>query len=257
MSSEMQNIIIIPARYASTRFHAKLLAVVDGKSIIRRTYEQAMKTKAHRVVVAADHEKIFEEVSAFGGEVVMTSNHHPSGTDRIFEAAQKILDDSQNHIIINLQGDEPLMPPDMINDLINMMNSNENCQMATIAVKVPRAEIENDPNKVKVVKSSYSSKALYFTRASAPFLRKNAEDCGTLLHWGIYAYRFNSLAKIVSLPESPLEKCEKLEQLRALEAGIDILILETEQRSYGVDVPEDLEIVRNIIKNTKKTGNVC
>jgi 3-deoxy-manno-octulosonate cytidylyltransferase (CMP-KDO synthetase) len=186
----------------------------------------------------------------------MTSENHPSGTDRIFEAAEKILDASENHLIINLQGDEPLIPPDVINQLIDMMNANQTYEMGTIAVKTPREEFADDPNKVKVVKSFTTGDALYFTRAPAPFLRSGGEECGMLMHWGIYAYRFFTLKKLVSLPESPLEKCEKLEQLRALEAGIKIKILETDERSYGIDVPEDLEFVRNLLNNQKKTGNV-
>jgi len=256
MSNKTQNIIIIPARYASTRFPAKLLADLNGKSVIRHVYERALQTKADKVIIAADNQKIIDEVHSFGGEAVMTSENHPSGTDRIFEAAEQILGDAENHLIINLQGDEPLIPPEVINELIDMMNSNKEFEMGTIAVKALRKDFADDPNKVKVVKSFTTGEALYFTRASAPFLRAGGEDCGMLLHWGIYAYRFSTLKKIVSLPESPLEKCEKLEQLRALEAGIKIMILETEKSSYGIDVPEDLEFVRNLLNNQKKTGNI-
>ena len=121
--------------------------------------------------------------------------------------------------------------------------------MATVAVEVSRDEIENDPNRVKVVKGESSNRALYFTRAAAPFLREGGEECGMLLHWGIYAFRKSTLKNIVSLPESSLEKCEKLEQLRALEAGININVLITDKSTVGIDTPEDLEIVKKILKN--------
>ena len=257
MSNKIIPVIIIPARYASTRFPAKLLADLDGKTVIRRVYEQALKTKAERVIVAADHKAIVEEVNSFGGEVIMTSDSHPSGTDRVFEVAEKIIaENNDNLLIINLQGDEPLMPPEVVDALIDMMLIDSEVQMGTVAVRMDRAKIEHDSNKVKVVKSPNSSKAIYFTRAAAPFLREGGVDCGMLLHWGIYAYRFPILKKIVDLPESPLEKCEKLEQLRALEAGISIHILETDKISFGIDIPADLEFVRKILKSRKSTGKV-
>ena len=257
MSNKIQSIIIIPARFASTRFPAKLLADLDGKTVINRVYEQALKTKADRVIVAADHQKIIDEVNSFGGEVIMTSPEHPSGTDRIFEAAEQlVIPNKDDSLLINLQGDEPLMPPEVVDSLIDMMMDNKDIQMSTVAVRATRKMIEADPNKVKVVKSPNSSKAIYFTRAAAPYLREGGTDCGMLLHWGIYAYQYQILKKIVALPESPLEMCEKLEQLRALEAGINIHVLETDKVSFGIDVPDDLEFVRKILKSHKSTGNV-
>ena len=241
--------IVIPARYGSTRFPGKLLSDLEGKPVVQWVYEKAMASKADEVWIATDDEKIMNAVKKFGGKAVITSPDHPSGTDRIWEAVQKISPSNDDELIINLQGDEPLLPPDVIDQLIDMMQADPSLEMGTVAVSANREEISNDPNRVKVVKGSASSKALYFTRAAAPFLRDGGEDCGMLLHWGIYAYRKSTLSKIVKLPESSLEKCEKLEQLRALEAGISIHVLTTDKSTVGIDTPEDLEIVRKILKN--------
>lgn len=244
-----KTIIVIPARYASTRFPGKLLADLEGKPIIQWVHEKALAASADDVWIATDDDKIMQAVADFGGKAVMTSPDHPSGTDRIWEAVQQISqDEDADELIINLQGDEPLLPAEVIDQLIELMQSDPNLEMGTVAVQANRSEIANDPNRVKVVKGSSSSRALYFTRAAAPFLREGGEDCGMLLHWGIYAYRKSALKKIVALPESSLEKCEKLEQLRALEAGIDIHVLTTNKSTIGIDTPEDLEIVRKILK---------
>ena len=253
MSNNPKTIVVIPARYASVRFPGKLLYDLAGKPVIQWVYEKGLQSKADEVWVAADDEKIMAAVAGFGGKTVMTSQNHPSGTDRIWEAVGKINPDSEtDDVIINLQGDEPLLPPDVIDQLIDMMLADPTLEMATVAVPAPRDEIANDPNRVKVVKGRNSDKAFYFTRAPAPFLRTGGTDCGMLLHWGIYAYRKSTLRKIVALPESSLEKCEKLEQLRALEAGISIRVLTTDKNTVGIDTPEDLEIVRKILKIQQK-----
>ncbi len=241
--AKKKTLIVIPARFASTRFPAKLLADLNGKPVIQWVYEKALQTKADAVWIAADDQKIIDAVEAFGGRVVLTSTSHPSGTDRINEAINIIPDNSEFDLIINLQGDEPLISPDVVNQLIDMMRSSDNIKMGTVAVKSRRDEIENDPNRVKAVIAK-NGKALYFTRAAAPFLREGGNDCGIFLHWGIYAYTRDTLAKIVTFPESDLEKCEKLEQLRALENGIEIYVLKTDHHTVGIDTPEDLEIVR-------------
>lgn len=245
-----RTIIVIPARFASTRFPGKLLADLEGKPVIQWVYEKAMAVKnADDVWIAADDNKIMQAVKNFGGKAVITSPNHPSGTDRIWEAVCEISDgNNEDELIINLQGDEPMIPPEVIDQLIKMMQSDHSLQMGTVAVSAERSKIENDPNRVKVVKGATSSRALYFTRAAAPFLRQGGTDCGMFLHWGIYAYRKSTLEKIVSLPESSLEKCEKLEQLRPMEAGIDIHVLTTDKSTVGIDTPEDLEIVRKILK---------
>ncbi len=247
-----KTLIVIPARYASTRFPAKLMADLNGKPVIQWVYEKALKTKADAVWIAADDQKIIDTVKAFGGKAVLTSTSHPSGTDRINEAVNIIPNNSEFDLIINLQGDEPLISPDVVDQLIDLMRSSEHIKMGTIAVKSDREEIENDPNRVKAVITK-KGKALYFTRAPAPFLREGGNDCGVFLHWGIYAYTRETLAKIVTFPESDLEKCEKLEQLRALENEIDIYVLKTDQKTVGIDTPEDLEIVKKIMNNRTAT----
>ena len=251
MLNNQKTVIVIPARYASTRFPAKLLADLKGKPVIQWVYEKAVGTGADAVWVAADDSRIVDVVEGFGGQAVLTSVEHSSGTDRINEAVDIIFEkDGDFNLIINLQGDEPLIPSAVIDNLIAMMQSDESIEMGTVAVRTSRDEIAGDANRVKAVVAA-DGRALYFTRSAAPFLREGGTECGMLLHWGIYAYRRDVLARVVSFCESPLEKCEKLEQLRALENGIGINVMITEENSIGIDTPEDLEIVRNIIdKNT-------
>jgi 3-deoxy-manno-octulosonate cytidylyltransferase (CMP-KDO synthetase) len=253
MSSD-KTIIVIPARYDSTRFPGKLLADLAGKPVIQWVYEKALATKADEVWVAVDDTRIADAVAKFGGKSVMTSPNHPSGTDRIREAVNKI-EAITGHfdVIVNLQGDEPMVHPEVVDQLINMMLDDSNIEMGTVAVEKNRDEIADDPNKVKVVlaipanaSNNNVARAIYFTRASAPFLRDGGEDCGMLHHWGIYAYRYDVLEKIVSFPPSKLENCEKLEQLRALENGVAIHVLKTTQGTIGIDTPEDLEEARKI-----------
>ncbi len=227
---------IIPARYASTRFPGKALAMLCGKPMIQHTYEKAAASQADIVAVATDHELIMDAVAAFGGKAVMTAESHQSGTDRIYEAAQSLADCD---IIINVQGDEPLIPTSVIDELITLMRSRPDVDMATVAVPGSREEL-TDPNKVKVVFGE-NNMALYFSRSMIPYLREGGDDTPVYLHWGIYAYRRKALEKFVSLPQSRFEKCEKLEQLRALENGIGIYVLTSNLQSIGVDTPEDLK----------------
>jgi len=166
----------------------------------------------------------------------MTSPNHPSGTDRISEAVQGLDCD----IIINVQGDEPLIPTSVIDGLIRKMQEDASIEMSTVAVPRLRSEIENDPNKVKVVFDERNF-ALYFSRSIVPYLREGGKDAETYLHWGIYGYRRETLERFVRLPEGRLESCEKLEQLRALENGIRIYVMLSDLESIGVDTPEDLK----------------
>ncbi|MFZ2655042.1 MAG: 3-deoxy-manno-octulosonate cytidylyltransferase [Victivallales bacterium] len=241
----MRSAAIIPARYGSTRFPGKVLADLDGKPIIKWVYERASASSADYVFVATDDEKVFKAVEAFGGNAVMTSPNHPSGTDRIYEAVTKKCPDAE--IIINVQGDEPLLPSSVIDTLIKKLKADNSIEMATVAVPVQRAEIASNPNIVKAVidKNGF---ALYFSRAQVPFLREGGADMPLYRHWGIYAYRRKTLEKFIALPESELEKCEKLEQLRALENGIRIYLVIADCQSIGVDTPEDLETVKNFLK---------
>ena len=259
--SNNKTVIVIPARFASTRFPGKLLQRIGDKSVIRLVHEKALRCHADEVWIATDSSKIQNEVESFGGNCVMTSIDHQSGTDRIWEAIQKIQSASGKsfELVVNLQGDEPLIDPEVVNRFIEMMLKHKFIKMGTIAVTADRQEIAEDPNKVKAVIAHPDSaeqmarenffKALYFTRAAAPFLRDGGSDAGIYLHWGIYGYQPETLEKIVGLPESCLEKCEKLEQLRALENGIDIYVMTSTHTTCGIDTPEDLEKVR------RKCGN--
>ena len=249
MSNNKKTAVIIPARYASTRFPAKLLADLHGKPVIQWVYEKALQTTADAVWVAADDQRIIDAVEAFGGRAVLTSTSHPSGTDRINEAVNIISEQTESEfdLIVNVQGDEPLIAPEVIDELIAMMLKSDRIKMGTVAVRSQREDIADDPNRVKAVIAK-DGRALYFTRAAAPFLREGGDDCGMFLHWGIYAYTRETLAGLVKFSESDLEKCEKLEQLRALENGIDIYVLKTDRHTVGIDTPEDLEIVKQMIK---------
>ncbi len=241
----MKSIAVIPARYGSTRFPGKVLTDILGKPMIQWVYERVKKSSVDFVCVATDDERVAEAVAEFGGDYVMTSADHPSGTDRVHEAVRKKAPESE--IIINVQGDEPLIPPELISRLSEIMKENPEIEMATIAVPCRREEIADNPNVVKITIDK-SSNALYFSRAPIPFLRTGGTDTNLYRHWGIYAFRRDTLDRFVSLPESSLEKCEKLEQLRALENGIRIKVLLAERPTVGVDTPEDLETLKEHLR---------
>ena len=229
-----QVVIAIPARYGSTRFPGKPLALLRGKPMIRHVYEKAAASTADLVIVATDDERIRDAVEAFGGKAVMTRADHPSGSDRIREAVSGLDCD----IIINVQGDEPLIPTSVIDELINLMKNHPEYEMATVAVPAD-ADALHDPNRPKVVFGATGA-ALYFSRSLIPFRREGGEETTVYAHWGIYAYRRAALEKFVQLPPGRLEMCEKLEQLRALENGIGIQVLVSHLTSIGIDTPEDL-----------------
>ena len=237
--------VIIPARYASTRFPGKPLALLAGKPMIRHVCEKAMASSADLVAVATDDRRIADAVESFGGVAVMTSPDHPSGTDRIAEAWKKLGGDAG--IVINVQGDEPLIPTSVIDELITLMKRNPELPMATVAAPGSRETMTE--NNVKVVFGA-DGNALYFSRSMIPFLRRGGEECGVWLHWGIYAYRAETLAKFVALPPGKLENAEKLEQLRALENGIAIRVVTSKLQSVGVDTPEDLAAAEERLRQT-------
>ncbi len=239
--------VIIPARYASTRFPGKPLAMLAGKPMIQHVYEKAAASSAEVVAVATDDRRIADAVEAFGGTAVMTSADHPSGTDRIAEAWKKLGGDAG--IVINVQGDEPLIPTSVIDELINVMKQDGNLPMATVAVPSSRETMTE--NNVKVVFGA-DGNALYFSRSMIPFLRRGGEECGVWLHWGIYAYRAETLKKFVALPPGKLENAEKLEQLRALENGIAIRVVTSNLQSVGVDTPEDLAAAEERLRQAAK-----
>ena len=231
----MKTAVIIPARMGSMRFPGKVLADLGGKPVIQHVWENAMRSKADSVTVAADDPRVEQAVKAFGGHVVMTKPSHPSGSDRVWEAARS----TDAELIVNVQGDEPFLPHEVIDDLIDAMHGPDAPAMGTVVLPCSRADIAANPNLPKVVLTT-DDYALYFSRSMIPYLREGGEETEVYRHWGIYAYRRETLAKFVSLPEGRLERCEKLEQLRALENGIRIKVIRTSFDSIGIDTPDDL-----------------
>lgn len=240
--SDFKILGIIPARYASTRFPAKPLADISGKSMIQRVYERASTSKSlAKVVVATDHEKIYAHVKQFGGEACMTREDHQSGTDRCYEALSQ--ETEQFDYVINIQGDEPFIAPEQI-DLLASCFSTE-VSLATLVKQIDSSAALLNPNVVKAVldKDGY---ALYFSREALPHQRGISKEDWLkhgifYKHIGIYGYQSKALAEIVKLPVSALEKAEALEQLRWLENGYKIKTRETAIESMGIDTPEDLE----------------
>ena len=239
-----QTLIVIPARMASTRLPDKPMADIAGKPMIVRVWEQAMAAESGRVIVATDSDIIAAAIRAAGGEPVLTRADHVSGSDRVFEAVSKVDPDSNAAAVICLQGDLPTLDPKLVRTCLGGLDA-KGAQITTLAAEITEAAERTAPNVVKVVGSSVGTgspnqlRALYFTRATAP-----SGDGPLYHHIGIYGYRRQALERFVSLPPSPLELREKLEQLRALENGmrIDVTIVDTVP--LGVDTPADLERAR-------------
>ena len=240
----MNFIGIIPARYASTRFEGKPLCKIGTKTMIECTYNQVIKVKTFsEVVVATDDVRIHDEVVSFGGKAVMTLPNHRSGTDRCEEAFRQLNYPLENTVIVNIQGDEPFIKPEQIQELITCF-SHSDIQIATLIKKIDSQETLANPNVVKVVISN-ENKALYFSRYPIPFLLNSSfESLDFYKHIGIYAYKAEVLNEIVKIPPSPLEKAESLEQLRWLQAGYAIYAQQTQyETSVGIDTPQDLDLV--------------
>lgn len=244
----MKYIAIIPARYASTRFPGKPLALLGGKTVIQRVYEQAVSV-LDEAWVATDDERIQKAVEQFGGRVVMTRADHKSGTDRIEEAAEKIGTDAD--VIINIQGDEPFVQPSQINTLMQLFD-NADTQIGTLGKRFEDMAAVNNPNSPKIA-TDRQGFALYFSRSVIPYVR-GAEQTEWLSrfpylkHLGIYAYRREVLHEITQLPQSPLELAESLEQLRWLENGYRIRVGLTDAETVGIDTPEDLQRAETFLK---------
>ncbi len=232
---------IIPARYGSTRFPGKPLADICGKPMVMRVYERARAAASlDQVVVATDDRRIHETVLAHGGQSIMTSPDHATGTDRLAEAAAALAAD----LVVNIQGDEPLLDPAMIDQLVTAMRDRPDVPMATLRRPIEAEEDLRNPNMVKVV-ADRQGFALYFSRSMIPYPRyRDFQQC--FVHIGIYGFRRAFLLGYAQLPIGALEKCEALEQLRALENGFRLLVLDYQGafQSLSVDVPEDLEAVR-------------
>lgn len=237
----MNTIGIIPARFGSTRFPGKPLALIGGKPMIQRVYEQCLKSDLNFVVVATDDDNIFDAVNSFGGNAVMTSSDLPSGTDRCREALKSIQESFD--LAINIQGDEPFINPDQINQVISILE-NTPAEIATLISPAVSMEEVDNPNRVKVV-TAIDGKALYFSRCGIPFPRnkEGLQPEDYTIHLGIYGFTLSALKKTKDLKLSTLEKREALEQLRWLENGMTIYTAMTKERADSVDTPEDLRAI--------------
>jgi len=239
---------IIPARYASTRFPGKPLADILGKPMIQHVYERARNARTlQRLLVATDDQRITQAVASFGGEAVMTSPEHPTGTDRLAEAAAPLDVD----LVVNIQGDEPLINPEVIDAAAAPLIEDPSIPMGTLMSRITDPADLHDPNVVKVVADLHGF-ALYFSRALIPYARGGKTgDALYYYHPGLYVYRKDFLLKYAALAPTPLEQTEKLEQLRALEHGYRIKVVETTHRPVSVDTPADLEHVKRLMQKQR------
>ncbi len=247
---------VIPARYGSTRFEGKVLASIGGKPLIQHVYENAKRAKSlSRLLVATEDKRVMDACARFGAEVQMTSAEHASGTDRIAEVARNV----QGDIFVNIQGDEPMVHPDMIDALVEPFRKDKELRVSTLITKVDSKEELESPNVVKVVIDT-NGIALYFSRSIIPFQRDEQTAAGKkelsiyYRHLGLYAYRRDFLLAFTAMEPSTLEQVEKLEQLRILENGYRIKAVETPYRTIAVDTVEDLERVRRIMEEKKQKG---
>jgi 3-deoxy-manno-octulosonate cytidylyltransferase (CMP-KDO synthetase) len=243
----MKIVGIIPARYQSSRFPGKPLVEIHGKPMIQLVYERARQAEElDHLVVATDDQRILDAVRAFGGDALLTRRDHPSGTDRLAEAS-KILDLQHEDIVVNIQGDEPLVQPVMIQRMVEALKQQAlDCLMSTLAFESHDEADYRNPNVVKVV-VDHRWRALYFSRSPLPFYRETGAEFSFLKHLGFYAYRQEFLTFFTTLSPGRLENLEKLEQLRALEHGYSIRVALSPSDTVGIDTPEDLEqLVRQI-----------
>ncbi len=238
----MNPIILIPARMASQRLSQKPLQIINDDPMIVHVWRRAIEADIGEVVVACDDERIAQAIQAKGGRAILTDPDLPSGSDRIWAALEQVDPAAKYDVVINMQGDLPDLNPSLLQKVLKPLH-NEQVDIGTLGIAFDNDEDRNDPNQVKIILSKEdhktSGRALYFSRANAPYGAAEA-----FYHIGIYAYRRPALAKFISLPVSGLEKTEKLEQLRALEAGLRIDVELVDQKPVGVDTPEDLERAR-------------
>ncbi len=242
----MKTVVIIPARYQSSRFEGKPLADLAGKPVIQHVFERASRSSAVSLaVVATDDEKIRAAVEGFGGRVIMTSSFHRSGTDRVAEAAD-YMGLAPDDLVVNIQGDQPLFEPCQIDEVTGPLKNDASLKMTTLIYRIRLLEEITHPNAVKVV-FDQDNFALYFSRATIPFVRDRGLKTSYYKHHGIYAYRRSFLSLFAALPEGALEKLEALEQLRPMEYGHRIKVIETDFDSLEIDAPQDLERARAIM----------
>jgi 3-deoxy-manno-octulosonate cytidylyltransferase (CMP-KDO synthetase) len=248
---------VIPARYASSRFPGKALATIASKSMLEHVWERVNLSRyVTSVTIATDDRRIYDAARSFGADVRMTRDDHVSGTDRVAEVASQ----HPAEIVVNVQGDEPLIDPEAIDAAVLPLIHEPAINMSTLMKRIEDPREIGDPNGVKVVTDRFQN-AIYFSRASIPFARESSPDRGYYKHIGLYVYRKPFLLRYPDLPAGPLEEAERLEQLRALENGFKIRVVETEYESLGVDTPADLERVQHLfetsmaITSTRSSGN--
>jgi len=249
MDSNFSSVVIIPARWGSTRFPGKMLHQMAGRPLIEHVWQRCRQARfVKRILIATDNKRIEHAAKDFGAEVIMTSPHHQSGTDRIAEVVEFLEKDREASLpshIINVQGDEPLLDFKLIDKFAKSLQAFPELEIITAATPMTQSSDHHDPNMVKVV-LNHKSDALYFSRAPIPFHRDPRETESRLiplLHLGIYGFRKDILKRFVTYPPSPLECSEKLEQLRALENGISIRVMITQHHSRGIDTLEDARVV--------------
>ena len=248
----MRSVGVVPARFASTRLPGKPLLSETGRPLIQHVVEAARRaSRLERVIVATDDARIADAVAAFGGESVMTRADHPSGTDRVAEVAAGLADVD---IFVNVQGDEPEISGEALDLVVSLLEGDADAPMATLATPIRAEAVYRDPSCVKVVCST-AGRALYFSRSPIPLHRDGLPTQGPfgLLHLGLYAYRRDFLLKLATLPPSPLERAEKLEQLRVLEAGYPIAVGIVDEPSIGIDTPDDY---RRFVERWRASGGV-
>ncbi len=243
---------VIPARYASSRFPGKALVSIGGKTRLEHVWERASQARyLTSVVIATDDERIRDAAYKFGARVVMTRDDHVSGTDRVAEVASS----SDAHWVVNVQGDEPMLDPSAIDAAILGMLDQEEAHLApmgTLKTRITRPEVVHDPNVVKVV-TDHHGNAIYFSRSPIPYVRQAGDETPYFKHIGLYIYQRDFLLAYPDLPIGPLEQAERLEQLRALENGIKIRVVETDYDSLGVDTPEDWQHVTELFEKSVLT----
>ncbi|MFO7974308.1 MAG: 3-deoxy-manno-octulosonate cytidylyltransferase [Candidatus Hydrogenedentota bacterium] len=242
---------VIPARYGSTRFEGKVIAPLLGKPVVVHVYERALRARhVTKAIIATEDKRVRDAVAPFGADVVLTRPDHPSGTDRIAEAVAE----SEADIIVNIQGDEPLIDPRVIDATVQPLLDNPEIPMSTARCLIADQESVDNPNVVKVVCDA-KGRALYFSRWPIPYVRGEKPNAARGCYWqhvGLYVYRRDFLLEYARMAPTPLEELEKLEQLRALENGYPIAVVDTEYLSVGVDTPEDLRRVEDLLK--QQTG---
>ena len=256
MSEQREILAIIPARFASHRFPGKVIAPLAGKPLVLHTYERTIQANCiTKAIIATDDQRVLDALAPYDIQVVMTSTHHPSGTDRIAEVART----STADIIVNVQGDEPMLDPNTIDAAVQTLLDDPKLNMATAKHAITDPKDIQDPNVVKVVTDTHN-RALYFSRSPIPHMRdladQTAEHPAYWQHIGLYVFRRSFLLDYADMPPTELEGFEKLEQLRALENGHPIAVVETKFKTIGVDTPDDLERVRQLLEKSLNTQSL-